>query len=122
MTVKSVLNATQKPKSKLSDTCNIGLRSMVEKLIYNTQVIIFSKTYCPYCETAKNIFDDLDQPYTVLELDKRADGEDIQEIMGTITGGTSVPRVFVNGVFIGGGDDVKRLYESGELEEMLGCE
>lgn len=62
------------------------------------------------------------QPYTTVELNRRPDGDQIQEIMGKITGGTSVPRVFINGIFIGGGDDVKRLYESGELEEMLDLE
>lgn len=95
---------------------------MVENLIYDTQVVIFSKTYCPYCITAKEIFDDLDQPYTTVELDQRTDGDQIQEIMGEITGGKSVPRVFINGIFIGGGDDVKSLYESGELQQILDIE
>lgn len=30
-----------------------------------------------------------------------------------------VPRVFVNGQFIGGGTDVKALYESGDLQKKL---
>ncbi|XP_012263065.2 uncharacterized protein LOC105690101 [Athalia rosae] len=98
---------------------NSGLKRMVENLIYNTRVVIFSKTYCPYCVTAKEIFEELDEPYALLELDERDDREEIQEIVGELTGGTSVPRVFVNGYYIGGGNDVKALYESGELEEML---
>lgn len=30
-----------------------------------------------------------------------------------------VPRVFVNGKFIGGGTDVKNLYQTGELKKLL---
>jgi glutaredoxin 3 len=36
-----------------------------------------------------------------------------------MTGAKSVPRVFVNGSFIGGGTDVKKLYENGDLAKML---
>ena len=37
----------------------------------------------------------------------------------SITGGRSVPRVFVAGKFIGGGDDTEALARSGKLKEML---
>lgn len=43
----------------------------------------------------------------------------IQAYMGQVTGATTVPRVFVNGQFIGGADDVMRLHSSGKLRELL---
>lgn len=36
-----------------------------------------------------------------------------------ITGGRSVPRVFIGGQFIGGGDDTARKASNGELEQLL---
>lgn len=30
-----------------------------------------------------------------------------------------VPRVFINGKFVGGGTDVKKLYQTGELAQLL---
>lgn len=36
-----------------------------------------------------------------------------------MTGARSVPRVFLDGNFIGGGTDVKKLYENGQLAKML---
>ena len=36
-----------------------------------------------------------------------------------ITGGRSVPRVFIGGEFVGGGDDVAALHGSGKLRGML---
>lgn len=44
---------------------------------------------------------------------------DIQDELQNLTGARSVPRVFVDGKFIGGGTDVKKLYENGELAKML---
>jgi len=43
----------------------------------------------------------------VVELDERDDGNAIQDYLGQLTGGRSVPRVFVGGKFIGGGDGTR---------------
>ena len=58
---------------------------------------------------------------TVIELDQRPDlsVNDIQDYLQSITGGRSVPRVFIDGEFIGGGDDTDALQRSGKLEVML---
>ncbi|KAL3274344.1 hypothetical protein HHI36_015742 [Cryptolaemus montrouzieri] len=87
----------------------------VKELIKSDNVVIFSKTYCPYCKMAKNVFDQLKKSYTAVELDNRDDGDEIQSILAEITGARTVPRVFVNGECLGGGSDVKALYEKGEL-------
>ena len=42
-----------------------------------------------------------------------SDGAAIQEYLGELTGGRSVPRVFVGGKFIGGGDDTDVSSDSG---------
>ncbi|XP_072395712.1 uncharacterized protein Grx1 isoform X1 [Diabrotica undecimpunctata] len=89
-------------------------------IIKKDKVVIFSKTYCPYCQMAKQVFDDLGVPYTSIELEVRDDGDEVQTILGQITGGRTVPRVFVNEKFIGGGTDVKALYEKGELQKLVG--
>ncbi|KAK9511325.1 hypothetical protein O3M35_005899 [Rhynocoris fuscipes] len=68
---------------------------------------------------AKSIFNKLRKRFTVIELDKRNDGDQIQRILGEITGVKSVPRVFVNGICLGGGSDVQSLYENGQLQRIL---
>jgi glutaredoxin 3 len=65
------------------------------------------------------VFDSLKKTYTAIELDDREDARDIQDILGEMTGARTVPRVFVNGVCLGGGTDVKKLYENGELIKKL---
>jgi glutaredoxin 3 len=39
-----------------------------------------------------------------LLIDQKGDGEDIRNELGRMTGAKSMPRVFVNGNFIGGCD------------------
>ncbi|KAL1123466.1 hypothetical protein AAG570_002546 [Ranatra chinensis] len=91
----------------------------VKDSIAQDTVVIFSKTYCPYCKIAKDVFNKMKKSYTTIELDGRDDAGEIQSILAEITGARTVPRVFVNGECIGGGTDVKALYESGKLEQLL---
>jgi glutaredoxin-related protein len=54
-----------------------------------------------------------------LQLDSDSDGSEIQEILKGITGGRSVPRVFIGGKFIGGGDETAAAAANGSLEKLL---
>uniref|UniRef100_A0A0A9XNM0 Glutaredoxin-2, mitochondrial n=3 Tax=Lygus hesperus TaxID=30085 RepID=A0A0A9XNM0_LYGHE len=91
----------------------------VKDSIAQDTVVIFSKSYCPYCKMAKEVFDKVKTSFKAIELDSRDDGDEIQSVLGQITGAKTVPRVFIKGEFVGGGTDVKALYENGKLEQML---
>jgi glutaredoxin len=56
-----------------------------------------------------------------LQLDEMAeeDAAAIQEVMEDRTGARTVPRVFVGGRFLGGGDDTAAKAASGELRRLL---
>ncbi|XP_070166633.1 uncharacterized protein [Polyergus mexicanus] len=94
-------------------------RDLVNELIAKDSVVIFSKTHCPYCKMAKEVFESLNKPYTAIELDNREDAQDIQDVLGEITGARTVPRIFLNGECLGGGTDVKKLFDNGELEKKF---
>lgn len=81
-------------------------------------VIIFSKTFCPHSKKAKAILLDkyvIDPPPHVVELDIHPQGAELQALLAEKTGRRTVPNIMVNGVTIGGGDEVSALDESGEL-------
>ncbi len=99
-------------------TLNVSAQ-FVHDSIDNNKVVIFSKTTCLYSNLAKEQFQKLNFPYLTIELDRRDDGNLIQAILGEMTDASTVPRVFVDGKFIGGGTEVKKLYESGELKRLL---
>ncbi|XP_016032454.2 glutaredoxin-C3 [Drosophila simulans] len=91
----------------------------VENTIASNKVVIFSKTYCPYCTMAKEPFKKLNVDATIIELDGNPDGNEIQAVLGEITGARTVPRVFIDGKFIGGGTDIKRMFETGALQKYF---
>ncbi|KAJ0266460.1 Glutaredoxin-C4 [Hirschfeldia incana] len=92
----------------------------VKKTISSHKIVIFSKSYCPYCRRAKSVFSELNQVPHVVELDEREDGGSIQSALGEILGRRTVPQVFIDGKHIGGSDDTVDAHESGELAKLLG--
>ncbi|MCD7446691.1 Glutaredoxin-C4 [Datura stramonium] len=94
--------------------------AFVKKTISSHSIVIFSKSYCPYCRKAKGVFKELNQKPYVIELDERDDGWSIQDALSEIVGRRTVPQVFINGKHIGGSDDTVEAYENGELAKLLG--
>jgi len=91
----------------------------VERFVNENSVLIFSKTFCPFCRKAKKALAAAGAEFTVVEIDERDDGDDVQAALLEKTGVKTVPQVFVGGTFIGGGDDTKRLQKSGELAKLV---
>ncbi|CAG9788744.1 unnamed protein product [Diatraea saccharalis] len=100
-------------------TMDPKVHKFIKSAITKDKVVIFSKTYCPYCKMAKEVFSKVNQPFEVVELDQQAQGDAIQDNLALMTGFRTVPQVFINGTCVGGGSDVKALYEAGTLESML---
>lgn len=68
-------------------------KSFVDSTIAETKVVMFSKTYCPYCVKAKNLFQKYPlQPESlkIVELEKRPDCSSIQAYLKSLTGASSV--------------------------------
>ncbi|XP_045774361.1 glutaredoxin-C4-like [Maniola jurtina] len=103
--------------SKMANSAEI--QQFIKDAISQEKVVVFSKSYCPYCKLAKDVFGKVKQPIKVYELDERDDGQAIQDSLAQISGFRTVPQVFINGTCVGGGSDVKKLYDSGKLEPML---
>ncbi|KAJ3232377.1 hypothetical protein HDU81_003015 [Chytriomyces hyalinus] len=80
----------------------MSAKEVTETAIASSKVVVFSKTYCPYCSKAKALLDSLGAQYEAIELDKRADGSQIQAYLAEKTGQRTVPNVFISGKQIGG--------------------
>merc|ERR1711991_3205 len=88
------------------DTWNI-----IQEQVKESEVIVFSKSYCPYCKKVKELFDKENIPYTLVELDKNSHGEEIQGLLRGKIGQKTVPAVFVQGMKIGGSSDTMEAWE-----------
>ncbi|KAL4228294.1 Glutaredoxin [Mactra antiquata] len=102
------------------------VKQMVDRKIKEKKVMVFSKSYCPYCTKAKKALkvyvDDgtlKEEDYDVMEIENNKDCDAIQRHLKTLTGATSVPRVFINGKCIGGGDETAAAHSNGALKKML---
>ncbi|XP_004625356.1 glutaredoxin 2 [Octodon degus] len=93
--------------------------NQIQETISDNCVVIFSKTSCSYCKMAKKIFHDLNINYTAVELDMLEYGSQFQDALYKMTGGRTVPRIFVNGTFIGGATDTHRLHKEGKLLPLV---
>ncbi|KAI8869825.1 glutaredoxin [Ramicandelaber brevisporus] len=88
---------------------------LVDNLISRNNVVVFSKSYCPFCLRTKATFDALKQPYTALELDLEKDGEAIQEYLYEKTKQTTVPNIFIKQRHFGGNSDLQAALERKKL-------
>ncbi|KAM7267575.1 hypothetical protein ACFE04_009741 [Oxalis oulophora] len=82
-------------------------------------VVVYSKTYCPYCVTVKKLFQQLGASFKAVELDNEKDGGEIQAALAQWTGQRTVPNVFIGGKHIGGCDDTTGLHSGGKLVALL---
>ncbi|CAF2029258.1 unnamed protein product [Rotaria magnacalcarata] len=97
-----------------------SVEDKIKQLIKENKVMVFSKIHCPYCTKAKKILGKYKlKDYKVIELDKMQDDDEYMDVLGRMTGEDTVPRVFIDGECIGGGDDTERLEKKGELEKKL---
>ncbi|XP_060561493.1 uncharacterized protein LOC132721241 [Ruditapes philippinarum] len=92
---------------------------LITSEIQSNCVVIFSKSWCSYCSASKQLCQKLGVDARVIELDKRQDGGDIQNLLGAMTGASTVPRVFINGKCVGGNSEFQQLNKSGKLPELL---
>lgn len=88
--------------------------------IHCYQVVVFSKTYCPYCTATKQLLSGMNIDAKIVELDKLDNGSEIQSALLDITGQRTVPNVFIKGKHLGGNDVTQAAAKNGKLKEMLG--
>ncbi|XP_065583835.1 thioredoxin reductase 1, cytoplasmic-like [Artemia franciscana] len=103
----------------IDDGSGNGIADLIEKYLQENKVMIFSKSYCPYCNKVKRLFKSINQEFTAVELDKRADGDNIKKELLSRTGLATVPSVFVAGNHVGGYDATLSAQRSGRLEALL---
>lgn len=86
----------------------------------SNQVVVWSKSYCPYCKATKKLFNSMEGVTVVVhEIDQMQDGYRLQQDLYRLTGQRSVPNVFVNGRHVGGNDDTQWAHKTGKLRDLL---
>ncbi len=82
------------------------------------KVEIYTTMTCGYCHRAKQLLSSKGVDFT--EFDVTMGGEKKREMLTRKPDARTVPQIFIDGVAIGGSDDLAALDRSGKLDAMLG--
>jgi monothiol glutaredoxin len=74
---------------------------------------------CGFSARTVAILESLDQPFAAVNI---LPDPAIRQELSAISGWPTIPQLFVDGELVGGCDIVSEMYESGELQTLLGVE
>jgi glutaredoxin 3 len=77
---------------------------------------LYSTTYCSYCRAAKALLEQRHLPFT--EIDCSEDSATRERLVNE-TGRRTVPQIYLDGIPVGGFDELQRLDRSGDLSRFV---
>ena len=81
------------------------------------RVEIYTRMFCGYCTAAKRLLDGKGVRYE--EYDLSLGGPKRAEMIERANGRSTFPQIFIDGVHVGGCDDLHALDDAGKLDPML---
>ena len=82
------------------------------------EITIYTKWGCPFCVRAKRLLESKGVDFE--EYDITLGGERKREMLARRPEARTVPQIFIDGLAIGGSDELDALERSGRLDAMLG--
>ncbi len=80
-------------------------------------IVMYTKSWCPYCDRAKALLRDKGQSWTEIDIEEHDErrAEMIQR-----SGQSTVPQIWIGDRHVGGFDELAELERRGELDALLG--
>eukprot|EP01083_Nonionella_stella_P129251 392114_1 len=106
----------------MAQAVQFDAKTVVDELIASGAVVMIAKSWCGYCKKAFAILSKYTKDIVRKDIDKDFSEDEmaaIQAYYKTLTGASSVPRVFIGGKFIGGCDDTTGLDQAGKLKPLI---
>jgi glutaredoxin 3 len=82
------------------------------------KVEMYTTMWCGYCARARGLLQRKGVAFE--DIDVEADSTKRDEMIRRAHGRTTVPQIFIDGVHVGGSDDLAALDRAGKLDPMLG--
>ncbi len=108
----------------MSEQSTNPMRDAIQEAISENRVILFMKgnpdaPACGFSARTSGILQSLGQPFAAVDVlpDPR-----IRQELSALSNWPTIPQLFVGGELVGGCDIVTEMYESGELQQVLGLE
>jgi glutaredoxin 3 len=80
-------------------------------------VTLYTRQFCGFCTAAKRLLDSKSVAYT--EHDATFSPELKQEMIGKANGRATFPQIFIDGLHVGGCDELHALEHAGKLDPLL---
>ena len=82
------------------------------------KVEMYTTMWCGYCARARNLLNRKGVDFE--DIDVEADTSKRTEMVERAGGRTTVPQIFIDGVHVGGSDELAALDRAGKLDPLLG--
>jgi glutaredoxin 3 len=82
------------------------------------EVVMYSTTWCPYCERARALLQRKSVAFREIKIDEEP--AEREAMLARSGGRRTVPQIFIGDRHVGGFDDLYALDRSGELDHLLG--
>ena len=82
----------------------------------SAHAVVYTMTYCPYCQAAKKLLKKKGVVVEEVNLDEHPERWDECEKR---SGRQTVPQIFIGDRHVGGCDDLESMNRSGELDKLL---
>jgi glutaredoxin 3 len=82
------------------------------------KVEIFTSDFCPYCARAKALLERKGVAYEEIHAPNGSEAR--RQAIARSGGRTTVPQIFIDGLAVGGSDELHALDRAGRLDGMLG--
>ena len=82
------------------------------------KVEMYTTMWCGYCARARGLLNRKGVAFD--DIDVEADSSKRDEMIQRANGRSTVPQIFIDGVHVGGSDDLMALDHAGKLDALLG--
>lgn len=94
----------------------------VRDTVNKSPAVIFSKSYCPYCNRAKKKLQDLKIEYVAVEVNLVENQQELADALFELTNQRTFPNIFIKGIHVGGCDDLFNKLGDGTVQQILSSE
>ena len=99
-------------------------KTRIDELVRNNEVVLFMKgtalfPQCGFSSRAVAILDHLGVQYETVDV---LQDPEIRNGIKEYSDWPTIPQLYVKGEFVGGSDIMLEMFESGELQQLLGSE
>jgi monothiol glutaredoxin len=98
-------------------------RSRIDELVKSNEIVLFMKgtalfPQCGFSSRAIAILDRLEAKYETVDV---LQDPEVRSGIKEYSDWPTVPQLYVKGEFVGGSDIMMEMFESGELQELVGA-